>query len=118
MARRRKRGLNGELIDPLPRLDADWHRETEWRGPTGRILTPGVEFKVKGERGRFRFIEFVRTPKGAEWVTCAGGTKKVVTTRSFRPDRVIRVYRDRKILSGRDAIILMRAKAAAKGAGA
>lgn len=116
MARRRKRGINGTLVEPHVRLDADWIVTTEWKSPTGRWLRPGVEFKVKGVRGRFRFGEHVRTPAGVEWITCYGGPNKEVLTRSFRPERVTRVFTTRKIISGQEAIALMRAKAAAKGA--
>ena len=114
MARRRRRGLDGQLITPPRPLDADWVREIEIRSPTGRVLTPGVEFKIRGERGRFRFVAHVLTDKGHDWVECVGGASGVVMSRAFAWDRITRVYRDRKIMSGQQAIQLMNAKRAQK----
>lgn len=59
----------------------------------GRHLSPGVEFSVRGERGRFRFQEHVLTPDGREWIHAIGGATGVVMFRAFRPDRVRRVHR-------------------------
>ena len=65
-----------------------WVRSEEYQTATGRYLRPGVEFSVTGERGRYRFLEHVRTAEGVEWITAAGGTKEVVMMRSFSPDRI------------------------------
>lgn len=46
---------------------------------------------VRGERGSFRFIEHVKRPSGAEWVTVYGGSSDpngVRCFRSFTPERV------------------------------
>ena len=83
MARRRK--IN------TPRLDDDWVVTTNMR-INGRNVSPGTELKIKGVRGRFRFIKHVLTPAGAEWIDVWGGPKGGETWRSFRPDMVKTVH--------------------------
>lgn len=58
-----------------------------------RILRPGTEVTMHGERGRFRFIRAVETPTGAVWLDFIGGPAKAEKWRSFHPDRVRRVHR-------------------------
>ncbi len=58
----------------------------------GRNVTKGTELKIAGERGRYRFIKFVRTDKGVEWVDVHGGPKGAECLRSFRLDRIKTVY--------------------------
>ena len=96
------------------RLDREWERSTEFKAQTGRILSPGVEFSVRGERGRFRFVEYVDNGY-ASWISAVGGTKGVAMMRAFAPDRVKRVHRTKTVISGQEALALMRAKRAAKG---
>jgi hypothetical protein len=61
-----------------------------------RIVTYGTEVSIRGERGRFRFIQAVETPSGAQWLDFIGGPVKAEKWRSFRPDRVRRVHRINK----------------------
>lgn len=74
-----------------PRLDADWVITTHMQ-INGRNVSPGTELKIKGVRGRFRFIKHVVTPAGAEWIDVWGGPKGGETWRSFRPDMVKTVH--------------------------
>lgn len=74
------------------RIPAGWTIETETR-VNGRILTPGTEVSIKGERGRFRFVKRVRTDKGADWLDFIGGPVNAPSWRSFGEERVKRVHR-------------------------
>ena len=76
----------------------DWIRTDEHLAPSGRWLRPGVEFSVHGERGRFRFLGHVDTGE-TEWIDAIGGTKGVRMHRSFRPDRVKKVFVKRQIMT-------------------
>ena len=69
---------------------------TTWTAPTGRILTPGMELSVAGQRGRFRFIQHV-VRDGREWIDVFGGTSGHEKMRSFRPGQVVTVHRLRKL---------------------
>lgn len=68
----------------------DWEITTEIQ-INGRNVEPGTELKIKGERGRFRFIKYVVAPEGS-WIDVWGGTKHAQQLRSFRLDRVARVH--------------------------
>jgi len=57
--------------------------------PSGRHLTPGIELKIRGERGRFRFARYVDTGK-AQWIEVFDRDRKC---RFFRLDRVRTVHR-------------------------
>lgn len=93
MARRRK-----SSSDLPPRHDpsAGWTRSTEYR-VNGRVLTPGTEVSIRGERGRFRFQCHVRTEAGTEWLDFIGGSKGVVMFRAFHEDRVRTVHYKKKL---------------------
>jgi hypothetical protein len=68
---------------------------TEYR--RGRAtLTPGREFSVRGEVGRFRFVSHTITPDGREWIDAIGGKTDIEMWRSFRPDRIRRIHRIQK----------------------
>lgn len=69
---------------------------TTWTAPSGRILTPGVELKIEGERGRFQFIRHV-VSGDAEWIDVLGGRVNHEKIRSFRPSRVATVHRLKKL---------------------
>jgi len=73
----------------------------------GRPLEVGTEFSVKGERGRFRFMKYVKTESGKEWIDAWGGPKKSEQWRSFRPNRIRVVHRikttDKALLAQRKA---------------
>ena len=69
---------------------ADWELTYELQ-INGRKVEPGTELKIKGERGRFRFIKHVVTPT-AEWIDVWGGPRHAQQWRSFRVDKVVRVH--------------------------
>lgn len=83
MGRRKKRE---KLDDPAK----DWEVTTELQ-INGRHVKQGTELKIEGERGRFRFMQHVKT-KTAEWIDVWGGPRHKEQTRSFRVDRVKRVH--------------------------
>lgn len=83
MGRRRK---TEKQNDP----SLDWERTTELQ-INGRYVKQGTELKIEGERGRFRFIQYVKTAT-AEWIDVWGGPKHREQTRSFRLGRVKRVH--------------------------
>lgn len=95
---RRKRGtVLTSSGRPWPRVDGpmenDWTVSTTWKSPSGRILTPGTELSIRGERGRFRFVKHVKRPNGVEWIDVWGGRGNVESFRSFRPEAIRRVHR-------------------------
>lgn len=69
---------------------ADWEISYEMQ-INGRHVEPGTELKIRGERGRFRFIKHVLTAK-SEWIDVWGGPKHGEQWRSFRSDKVQRVH--------------------------
>ena len=79
-----------------------WIRSAEYPAPSGRWLRPGVEFAVRGERGRYRFLEHVDTG-AAQWVSAIGGTKGVRMYRAFAPERVKKVFVGRQIMTNAEA---------------
>lgn len=92
-----------------PQRPADWTITEEIR-VHGRVVKPGTEVSIKGERGRFRFIEHVLTEAGAEWISVVGGPKGVITQRAFHPDRVKTVHAKRTTITAGEARDLMRVK--------
>lgn len=83
---RKKKSDTPESPAPYRPID-DWEIITEMQ-INGRNVTPGTELKISGERGRFRFVKFVRTNKGKEWVDVIGK----LGFRSFALDRVKTVH--------------------------
>lgn len=81
---RRKKGEKKD--DPTK----DWEITQELQ-INGRYVEPGTELKIKGERGRFRFIKHVLTST-SEWIDVWGGTKNSQQWRSFHTDQVQRVH--------------------------
>lgn len=79
----------------VPNYPADWEVTHEAK-VNGRILTPGTEVKIRGERGRFRFVKAVRTPT-VYWLDFVGGVShgrhQIKMWRSFAPERVKTVHR-------------------------
>ena len=70
-----------------------WH-VAEVARVRGQVLTPGRELRVRGERGRFRFVRHVRNVHlDTEWIDVYGGPAGHETLRSFRPEWVTRVLR-------------------------
>lgn len=103
-----KKRLKKKAQNPLP---ADWTVSTEFTSPSGRILTPGVEVSIRGERAaRFRFLKHVRKDDGSEWIDVIGGPKGVNSWRSFRPERIKRVHRTRKTMTASEARDLVNSK--------
>lgn len=85
-----------------PSIPEGWTVSTEYR-VNGRVLEPGTEVSITGERGRFRFVRHVINASGAEWLDVVGGANKVTMYRSFRPERVKRVHRLAKTREGQAA---------------
>lgn len=89
-------------------LADDWH-ESQEAVANGRLLAPGTEVSIKGERGRFRFIKRVSRDSGVEWLDFWGGPKGCEAWRSFRVERVRRVHRiprtDKGVLDARKKVI-------------
>lgn len=79
-------------VDP----SATWTVRTEYKAPSGRTLEPGTEVKIIGERGRFRFVKYVQTEDGTEWLDFVGGKGGHECFRAFRPDRIKTVHRIQK----------------------
>lgn len=109
--RRWQRARERAGLDP----SADWTRETEIR-VNGRVVVPGTEISFRGERGRFRFVERVTTPRGASWLSVIGGPKGVRTWRSLPEARVRTVHVKRQTLTASEARTLARTKAAERRA--
>jgi hypothetical protein len=74
-----------------PRISDAWDIQTEIQ-INGRNVYPGTELKIAGERGRFRFLKYVKTDAGAEWIDVWGGPKGSENWRSFRLDQVKTVH--------------------------
>ena len=65
-----------------------------------RHVEPGTELSIRGERGRFRFIEYRRAVvdgKPSDWITVYGGPANKPACRSFSPTRVTTVHRTTKV---------------------
>jgi hypothetical protein len=57
----------------------------------GRNVTKGTELKIRGVRGRFRFMKHVKT-ETTEWIDVWGGPKGAENWRSFPLDMVKTVH--------------------------
>lgn len=76
---------------PVPvNMHPDWVISEEMQ-INGRNVVVGTELSILDERGRFKFIQHVKTPT-AEWIDVIGGPDKYRMYRSFRPERVKRVH--------------------------
>lgn len=96
-----------------PKPNDSWVYQTEIQ-INGRNVTKGTELKISGERGRFRFIQFVTTDKGVEWIDVWGGPKGMDCMRSFYLDRVKRVHYKNQTIA--NLAVEHKAKMAAKKA--
>lgn len=85
MGRRRK-----PSVPTGPRPNDAWVETTELQ-INGRYVSKGTEVKIKGERGRFRFIKHVKT-ETTEWIDVWGGPKGAECMRSFRLEQITRVH--------------------------
>lgn len=86
--------------EPRP-LPEGWERHTEWRLDNGRILRPGTEFIVDGERGTtYKFLSATITPSSM-WIDAWGGCTRdpggVRQLRAFHPDRIRKVLNKPRI---------------------
>ena len=63
----------------------------------GRLLQPGTELSIVGQRGRFAFIDATRTDGGALVLNVKGGPSGREMLRSFYADRVKRVHNIQKL---------------------
>jgi hypothetical protein len=86
----------------------DWTISSHTR-VNGRVVTPGTEVTIRGERGRFRFVKHVRNGAGNEWVDVYGGPKGHETLRSFRPARIRTVHRRATMRTARYATVAVAA---------
>jgi len=67
-----------------------WEIKTELQ-VNGRLVQKGTELKIQGERGRFRFIQYVKTPT-SDWIDVWGGTNNHEQMRSFKLERIKTVH--------------------------
>ena len=74
-----------------PDLSAEWEKLDSIQ-VNGRHVTVGTELRIYGQRGRFRFIKYVKTPQGAEWIDVWGGPKHCEQWRSFRVEDIRTVH--------------------------
>lgn len=88
MARRKKSQSN---IPEAPKPNALWEIQTEMQ-INGRYVKPGTELKITGWTGRYRFVKYVKTEKGHEWIDVVGGTKGMEAFRSCTLEMVKRVH--------------------------
>lgn len=77
------------------RPDAQWEIVTEMQ-INGRYVKPGTELKIRGWSGRYRFVKYVKTEKGKEWVDVWGGSNKAECFRSCTLDRIKTVHSKNK----------------------
>ena len=77
-------------VDQRAVTNPDWE-VTDASKVNGRIVTAGTELTIKGIRGRFRFIEHVKTPK-TEWINVVGGQAGYRHFRAFRPEQIRTVH--------------------------
>jgi hypothetical protein len=73
-----------------PRPNSAWICETEIQ-VNGRNVSFGTELKIRGVRGRFRFVKKVTTPT-TEWIDVWGGPKGSESMRSFRLEQIKTVH--------------------------
>ena len=86
MGRRKK-----VVVDEGPKPNALWEIQTEMQ-INGRHVKPGTELKITGWTGRYRFVKYVKTEKGIEWVDVIGGPKGSNAFRSCSLDMIKRVH--------------------------
>jgi hypothetical protein len=85
---RRKKTIN---VPEAPRPNALWEIQTEMQ-INGRHVKPGTELKITGWTGRYRFVKYVKTETGAEWVDVIGGPRGIEAFRSCTLEMVKRVH--------------------------
>ena len=90
MARKKKTD-----VPEASRPDALWEIVTEMQ-INGRNVRPGTELKIRGWSGRYRFVKYVKTEKGKEWVDVWGGSKKAECFRSCSLEMIKTVHSKNK----------------------
>lgn len=113
---RRSGGKVARTLTPHVDPSAGWTRTAHWVAPSGRHVDPGTELSIRGERGRFRFVEHVRTDRDVEWISVVGGPKGVITFRAFAPDRIKTVHVKKTTITAREAKERQRRKRAERRA--
>jgi hypothetical protein len=83
-------GRRRSAVSEGPKPNDEWVYRTEIQ-INGRNVNAGTELKIKGVRGRFRFVKMVTTAK-AEWIDVWGGPKGSECMRSFYLDKVKTVH--------------------------
>lgn len=90
MSRRKQKLVDAAIENGAP--IADWTIKEEMQ-INGRHVVKGTELKIRGERGRFRFVKYVYNEKlDVDWIDVWGGPKRCPALRSFRVDQVHRVH--------------------------
>ena len=84
MARRKHQEPTG------PKPNDAWVCETEIQ-INGRNVSMGTELKIRGVRGRYRFVKKVTTTT-TEWIDVWGGPKGAESMRSFRLNQIKTVH--------------------------
>lgn len=90
MARGRRKVVDATIDNGAP--IANWIIKEEMQ-INGRHVVKGTELKIRGERGRFRFVKYVYNEElDVDWIDVWGGPKRYPALRSFRVDQVQRVH--------------------------
>jgi hypothetical protein len=84
-------GKKRKVIESGPKPNDLWEIQTEMQ-INGRHVKPGTELKITGWTGRYRFVKYVKTEKGIEWVDVIGGPKGSNAFRSCSLDMIKRVH--------------------------
>jgi len=98
---------------PVVTTPPGWRTASEGK-INGRRVERGTELSIQGESGRFRFVRFVKTDKGARWIDVIGGRKGCDQWRSFRPERVKTVHVKKQVMTASRAKAIVSEKRAAK----
>jgi hypothetical protein len=84
-------GKKRKVVESGPKPNDLWEIQTEMQ-INGRHVKPGTELKITGWTGRYRFVKYVKTEKGIEWVDVIGGPKGSNAFRSCSLDMIKRVH--------------------------
>jgi len=80
-----------------PNISAHWERSDTYEA-NGRKIVKGTELTIEGERGRFKFMQYVYNPRSdVAWIDCIGGKRGVKEFRAFRPERIKTVHYKNKL---------------------
>ena len=73
-----------------------WQISTDFVA-NSRHLSPGTEIKIRGEKGRFKFLQHIRTAT-AEWIDVRDKDGRF---RSFHPERIKTVHTKQQLRQGK-----------------